>query len=437
MVPALLITTLVALNAPVGVDVHASTELRLFRREWATSAVSEDPSLRALLHSVARTRVIGIDSPWETDALSAELAVWADTGALAEPVVAGADGDVQSAWVQHQTPSTRLRIGRQLTTAAAARYSRFDGITAGVTKSRVQLEGYAGFVVQPRWNQPRGYFLLGDDTSVLRVPELAHEVARAERWLGGASLLLIPIDRLHTGLSVHEEHHDGAVARRRVAADARYDVGARLSSGGRVILDTTRGAIVDAQAYADVVLADALVSALDYTYQAPELMFLGTSIFSVFDTDAWHELGAELDYTGVAQVRLSARGSAQLYEEGTPGARGSLRAVLTPESGYRWRVVLEAQRLVAAARGYVLSRGAFAFRPDELWTMTADLALYLYDHEVNGLHSSTVALGSLERALGSGLAASLAGSVASTPYAKHELQVMARLSLALDHRDEP
>lgn len=431
MVPALL-TALVALNAPLAVELDASTELRLFRRAWLPVGFVDDPELHTLLHNVARVRVQGGDSPWQTDALSAELAAWFDAGALAEPTDESLDGDLQSAWVQHQTRATRFRFGRQLTTVTAARFARFDGLAASVTAGRVQVDGYGGYIALPRWNRPRGYYLLGDDTTMLREPTLADDVSRSQRWLGGASLALTPVDRAHASLSVHEEHDRGAVAFRRVAADGRIDFDTRTSTGGRLIVDAMRREVADAQAYVDAVLVDDLTSALDYAFQAPERMLPATSIFSVFDTSAWHELGAELGYTGVAGMRLTARGATQLYEEGTPGARAALRAVVFPESGLRWRIVAELQRLLAASRGYVLSRAALAYRPDDAWTLTADLAVYLYDRETNGISTSAVALASLERILRRGLVASVAGSVSTTPYVEREAQVMARLSVALD-----
>lgn len=411
-----------------AIDVRGATYAQLFNRALlpgASGAVVR-PETLAAFYGTAFLRVTGLDTPWQRDAVSAELSAWGALGGLPQPVGAVADGDVLAAWVQHRSTALTVKVGRQVTLPGAARYARFDGLLLGTRAGPVELEAWAGLVALPRWNRPRGYWVLGSMADALKDPSLLEAQSRMGQWLAGARASLVSVPGLRASVAFHEQRDGVGLAFRNVAVDALLTKLAPVAVGGRVVMDLVALAPAEARLWADVTALPTLPLSVDYAYQAPALLLPATSVLAAFGGGAWHEAGAEASWRPHAGLRLTARGAGQLYEAGLPGGRGSLRAQWTPDQLERWLLIGEYARVATAANGYHQLRAAARFRLASFLVASADASGWLYDVPVRGAPASGVALGSLEYVLRPGLRFLVSGSVTTSPFAALDAQAMAR-----------
>lgn len=412
-----------------SVDVRASTWAQLFNRMLVPGAngVMLEPETVAALYGYAFVGVQGVDVPWAKDGLSAELSAWGALGALSQPHGNAGDGDIQAAWLQQDTGPFRVRLGRQVTLPGAARYVRFDGATLGARLASFDLEAYAGFVALPRWNRPRGYYILGSIGDSLKDPALLEAQSRAGQWLLGARATWVGTPWLRASLGFHEQHDAVALAFRNLSADAllmRFD---GITAGGRFVFDLAAVAPSEARLFVDVTKVEKLPFTVDYSYRAPLLLLPASSVFAAFGGASWHELGAEVSWRPDSGFRLVARAAGQLYERGLPGARASLRAQWTPDFEQRLQLIGEYGRVAAYDNGYHHLRAAARYRLADFLVASADAGLYLYDFAVRGTQLSATAFGNVEYAFRPGLRVMLSGSVATTPFAAFDAQLLGRL----------
>ena len=178
-----------------SIDARGSTYAQLFQRSLVPgpSGTLIQPETFAALYGYAFMRVTDVDVPWRRDAVSAELSAWGALGTLPQPTAKTADGELVAAWVRHQAGPVFVKIGRQVATPGSARYVRFDGLTVGVNVNTVGLEGYVGFIALPRWNQNRGYFMLGSMSDAIRNTALLEAQSRAGQNTRSTSSRFPPI----------------------------------------------------------------------------------------------------------------------------------------------------------------------------------------------------------------------------------------------------
>jgi hypothetical protein len=433
------------------VDVRASTYAQVFQRNLApgvNGTVLETEQM-APFYGYAFLRVEGVDLPWGKDALNAELSVWGSLGLLTQPLGKNADGDIISAWVQDKQGPFRLRLGRQVTMPGAARYVRFDGVTAEVRLGAgLDLSASAGFVALPRWNKARGYYVLGSMADALKDPNVLADQNRANSWLVSARVGWVGTPWLKASLSFHEQHEvanqtytldaDGkpvttsALAFRNVAADAILTKFDKLVLGGRLVFDLANLAVAEARLYGDLGFFDKLPLSIDYSYQAPGLLLPASSILAAFGGGSWHELGAEASWRPTDTFRFIVRAAGQAYVD-RPGLRASARAVWVPDAvDQRTQVIGEVVRVGAGTSGYTNLRAAVRYRVAEFLTASADGAVYFYDQPVRGTQLSAMAFGSFEYAFMPRLRFMLSGSLASTPFAALDAQLLGRVVFELE-----
>jgi hypothetical protein len=202
--------------------------------------------------------------------------------------------------------------------------------------------------------------------------------------------------------------------------------------GGRFVFDLASLAPAEARLYADLAFVDKLPISIDYSYQAPGLLLPASSILAAFGGGSWHELGAEASWRPTDTFRFIVRAAGQAYVD-RPGLRASARAVWVPDAvDQRTQVIGEVVRVGAGTNGYTNVRAAVRYRVAEFLTASADGAVYLYDQPVRGTQLSAMALGSFEYAFMPRLRFMLSGSLASTPFAALDAQLLGRAVFELE-----
>ena len=171
-------------------SIGSETYAQLFRRALLPgpngALVESDTALPMVQYVFVRAQ--DIDTRWRKDSIDIELAAWGRAWLGEEQQTESRlDGDVQTANVRYRHGPLNLRLGRQHAAGGAARYVRFDGITLGAKPGAgLEIEGYGGFTVLPRWNDRLGYHHLGAAAdSLLRDPEALPEPDRSGYWLTG------------------------------------------------------------------------------------------------------------------------------------------------------------------------------------------------------------------------------------------------------------
>lgn len=416
------------------VDVRASTYAQLTRQALlpGSGAVAVEPQNVAALYGSAFLRIRGVDTPLGRDALTAELSAWGALGALPDPQNRVGDGDLQSAWVQHATERFRLKLGRQVTLPGAARYVRYDGLSAGARVGPVEVEAYFGLVTLPRFVQPRGYFVLGSVNDALKDPTFLEAQQRAGQWLAGARASWVGTGWLRGSLAFHEQQGPDGLAFRNLALDLRGTAGRSVGYGGRFVLDLAATKPAEARVFVDVTALEKLPISVDYGYAAPSLLLPHASILAAFGGASWHELGAEATWRASQYLRVTGRAAGQLYEGSQPGARGSLRAQWTPDIDERWQLIAEYARTSAVTNGYNHLRAAARWRATADVYASADVGAYFYDQAVRGARTSVMGIANVEYVALPVLRLMISGSLTSSPFAAVEGQVLGRLVFELD-----
>jgi hypothetical protein len=422
LVGALILVSALGAKAdqPLWVDAKLSTTAQFFRQ----ALLPGQPGVVSRLEPAFPVTVSGF-TRFGADAFSGELALWGSVGPRDGTSV---DGDITSAWGQFRTSRVRVKLGRQVTLPGASRYVRFDGASAGVTFGVFDLDGYVGWVALPRWNQPRGAQYLGFlGADVVKDPLLQEAQNRVGQVTAGArATVRLPLEGI-VGVAFHEQHDDVGAAFRLISADGVVRPWWWLSLGARGTLDLRTASFAEARVWLDVSRLPRVPLSIDYVFQKPSLLLPQTSIFSVFGSASWHELGAESTVRALESLDVTVRAAGQLYEGDRPGARALL--------GFRWRPGLEGRWLVLgeAGRVFTAEAGALHFRAGARWRMTEsfsaalDAAQYFYDVPVNGVAHSTTAVASVEWRAKSWLRASASATVMQTPWAVFEAQGMVRV----------
>jgi len=421
------------------IDVRASTYAQLFQRNLAPGANGALLQTQQLapFYGYAFMRLQGVDLPWAKDAIGAELAVWGSLGLLPQPSGTNADGDIITAWAEDRQGPFHLKLGRQVSMPGAARYVRYDGADLGVRLESLDLSAYAGWVALPRWNSPKGYYVLGSVSDALKDPQALEQINRAGQWVAGARVGWVGTSWLRASLSFHEQHESetytnhSTLAFRNLSADALVTKFDHLTFGGRFVFDLATVAVAEARVYADLTYLKNLPLSIDYAYLAPGLLLPASSILAAFGGESFHEVGGEANWRPIKNLRLIARLAGQAYVD-RPGFRGSLKAQWSPDDAQRVQLIGEYAYVGASTNGYNNVRAAVRVRIIDALTASADGALYAYNSPVRNTSLSATVFGNVEYAFLPHLRFMISGSLASTPFAAFDAQLLGRAVFELD-----
>jgi hypothetical protein len=155
------------------------------------------------------------------------------------------------------------------------------------------------------------------------------------------------------------------------------------------------------------------------------------TVLSVFSTEAFDEWGAEGEIEPLLGWRAQAFGFVERFAEGELGWRsgGRLR-YRTPDR--RASVGTGYHRTVETENGYHALRAFISIAPWEPLTLTADGFLYLYDVPIADFDSSLVGSLAASWRLERRVEVTAATTLASSPYASVDAQVLTRVRVELD-----
>jgi hypothetical protein len=125
---------------------------------------------------------------------------------------------------------------------------------------------------------------------------------------------------------------------------------------------------------------------------------------------------------------LELTGYAQIYEVGDPGARLRLTGEFASDERKTLVVRVTGARVGADQNGYYQLRLAGILRATKQLTFSSDLYQYYYDQKIEGRSTSTFGAAHVSYAPFQALRARLGGSIAQSPYAALDAQLMAQLA---------
>jgi hypothetical protein len=416
-------------------DVRSDTFLELYRRALLPGAGGALVSTETLapLHEYVAFNAHGLDLPGARDSVDVELSAWGRTELVSVDEHHRTEGELQSASVRYHRRGLFVQLGRQAVAGGAARYLRFDGVSAGQSwESGLSIAVYAGFSVRPPAFLRRGYRLLGaaPDT-LLRNPEALEGTNPSGDWVLGARARYERSERWGISASFHEQREAGELARRNLAADAHLELAPSASASAAVLFDIDSASVADARAFVDYSPLSKLDLGAEYLHTQPALFLSRQSVLSVFSTAEFDELGASLRFRPVRDAEFGGAAFLDYYSSSDVGGRAELRARLRPEGSERLLVLLTLSRVQAAETGYRSARLAVRRRLVTRLTGTAEAYLYLYDAPVRGYSASAVYAATLEWKLLDRWGILWGGSLARSPYAALDAQTILRVSYAL------
>jgi hypothetical protein len=416
---------------------EVDTVSRLFRRETypGPEGALVAGGVAVPLYHYAMLRVDDIDAPWQRDAVDLELAGWGNLEVGEHQAGEGrVDGDLHVALVRHRFRYGYVTFGRQVRAGGAARFARFDGVSAGArTVHGMGLDTYGGFTVLPRWSARPGYQLLGSAADTLhRSPEVLEDPARDEHWLVGGRAYVERQGWVTAGVSVHEQREDGGLGRRNTGFDLRLTPLDALALTTQAILDMDAVEFSDVRASLDTYPMRGVTFSGTYQHIVPALMLSRQSVLSVFSTAAFDEWGVEADTRIARWMSLAAEGFVERFEDGALGGRGGGTVTLRGGGGQPAAVRLGYRRVQESLNGYHALRASVSLQAAEPLLLSGDGYLYMYDEPIENLSSSVVGVLSAGYRFDRRVDVTLSSSLARSPYATIDAQGLARISLALE-----
>lgn len=419
------------------VSVSSRTYVRVFQRKFLSgNVVTPEEETLVPIYEYASLRVDDMNSPWQKRGISMRLSAWGMLDTMDVSDGNRLSGDLTAANVRSEIGPGYVTIGRQVASGAAARFTRFDGLTTGLRlSSGFAVDAYTGFAVKPRFGSRPEYVLLGSRAdSMLRNPGALPSVSESQYWVGGGRLSYSSYEKGSIGASIHDERDRGDAGRRWAALDASLHPASFVSLGGQTALDLRtfdngKPRIADARAFADVRILQPLNATLDFVRTDPSAFLSGRSVLSVFSLDTFTEAGGELSWRAIRELTFAASAHHQWFSDDTSGNRfgGAVRGSFGPRRSLTTQV--RYQRVTEPVSGYHSVRGSIAYQLPLPVVVSAEVYQYYYDHAIRDVSSSTVGSGTIEyNKPGTPWRLMLGGFVARTPYATLDSQGIARLS---------
>lgn len=413
------------------------TVVRLFQRKYLGGLGDETTPDETLVpvYEYASLNVGDVDAPWGKDALDVRLEGWGTLDTVDVSQDRRLTGDLVAASATGRFGPGYLTLGRQVAVGGASRFTRFDGLAAGVRSSHgLGADAYAGLAVTPRFHSRPEYVLLGSRAdSMLKHPDALPSASLTDAWLAGGRLSWSSARSFYAAASFHEEHERDGLARRWAAADLSLDPADSLRLGGSGAFDVYAAHLADAHLYAEWEPHEVVGLSAEMTHSNPSLFLSRSSVLSVFSLDTLTEAGGEVTVRPVHRVQVGVSAWHDWYSDSSSSNRfgGRIRA------GWGARDALVAQlrysRVVESEEGYHAVRGSLAYRIAEPLVATAELHEYLYDEAVRGVDSSTYGSTTVEYGtLKQPWKLMIGGFMTRSPFATMDAQALARFSYDID-----
>ncbi len=413
--------------------MSSQTFARMFRRRYLLDAggVGPEDETLAPIYEYVSLRVEDIDAPWQKDAIDFRLNAWGLVDTMDVSQDRRLTGDLTSALITAHFGRAYVTLGRQLSIGGAARFTRFDGASAGYHHSSgLGVDAYGGFSVLPRFTGRPEYVMLGSRAdSMLRDPSALPTSSLTGFWLGGGRVSWSRETIGAIGLSFHEERQRDALSRRWASIDVNLEPTWWIIAGGVASLDLDSMHTAEARGFVDYRPRGPFSATLDILHSDPSLFLSKTSVLSVFSLDTFTELGGELNYRLKKSVLLGASGHHVWFSDSTSGNRVSARIRATWGARDNLVTQLRYGRSHEAILGYHTVRGTVSYNFRAPFIATAELHEYIYDQPIRGVRNSTYGSATLEYAEPTRPWRLMIGGFATqSPYADIEMQALARFT---------
>jgi hypothetical protein len=363
-----------ASSAPAGADVLEGSVTTLLngRADPRDGVVYTVVPLYQLVRLELRDVQVGLADKYVSD-LRLEVSGWG-AGLLGEPAGGQrATGDLDVGYLEGSFIRRRikLRLGRQVVTGGAARFTHVDGASIAVQLFRgLEVRAFGGVPVIPRFG-----------------------VTVGEATGGGALAYRFTTDS-HIAVSFAHIQDQGRAARQDLGIDFRA-VPHRLiwiTGLGVVSLLEKQMAEVDLAMTTQPVRRFDL--RVDYRFQTPNLWIPRSSIMAVFSDESRHEAGGQLDYRPHPRVGLL--GDYHVIHDDTGfGHRAGVRGLLHLGPVRQMTVGADLRLLLLTTKGYYETRLWWMLRILSTLVATIDLDAYFFDRQINGRTYSLTGAASL------------------------------------------
>ena len=413
------------------------TFVRMFQRKYLAGLgdqIAEDETL-VPVYEYASLRVGDIDAPWAKDSVDFRLDAW---GVL-DPADVSQDrrlsGDLTTASLTNRIGPAYVTLGRQVAAGGAARFTRFDGVATGVRSGYgLGADVYAGLVVTPRFHSRPEYVLLGSRAdSMLKHPDALPSVGLADAWVVGGKLSYSRPEAFFAGLSLHEEHARGGLARRWGSLAIKALPTHKIVFGGDGAFDLDAKSLADARVYADYEPTETIEASAEVNHSDPGLFLSRSAVLSVFSLDTFTEAGGELTWRPIHRLRVGGSAFHTWYSDSSSANRFTGRVRAGWGTGDVLVTQLRYTRAYEAEMGYHAIRGSASYRIAAPLMATAEVHQYLYDEAVRGSNSATYGSATVEYGdVAKPWKLMFGGFVTRSPFADLDAQAIARLSYDID-----
>ncbi len=297
------------------------------------------------------------------------------------------------------------------------------------SKLGLDLSGYAGWTVLPRWDARPNYQHLGttSDSLVTSADQLPNS-DRSGNWMMGARVGYSANRLGEIGLSVHDQQENHELGRRDAALDLHFFPSTVVDASGRALMD------LDSRSLADTFLGVSIHPSRDwdiateYRRVIPTLLLSRQSVLSVFAVDRFDEVGGELRYHVTPRILLFAGSFVEWLQGEGVGSRTRGGAKIYPDDAHRLLIQFAYSRVIEPENGYNGTRISVAYRLTNPVTLTAEQYTYLYDVPIRGMRTSSVQVGTASWRFQRQWELMLGGSLFHSPYAALDAQTMLRLA---------
>ena len=416
--------------------MHGETHVELFQRALLPGSYGAIVSEQTVLPVYQYVQLEARDQSIlrQQTGLDMELAAWSRAELGSTTSEAPLDGEVQTANVGYHHGPLLLRLGRQHVAGGAARYARFDGVLLDAELGQgFEGRAYAGLTVLPRWNRHASYTYLGAAAdSDLKNPALASGTRERGDYLLGGARLGWSRRNLRAGLSFHEQHESGGLARRTLTLDETMDLSSSVAAGASASAELEAERISEARLWVDAAASSKLDLSLEWLHTEPALFLSRQSVLSVFSADDYDEGGTRATLRASDRISIEGGTWLELYSGSRPGARSELALRVIADRAGSTFVRLAYARVLTPENGYHSLRSSFTRRIMARLSGTLEAYAYLYDRAIHSSRTSSVYSGTLEYRPTSKVGLLWGASLVRSPYASLDAQTELRLAYDFD-----
>jgi len=156
----------------------------------------------------------------------------------------------------------------------------------------------------------------------------------------------------------------------------------------------------------------------------------------VFSYEEISEAGGEVALGLPGNVTLEASGYAQMMNEGSPGLRTQLGARLKYGELHPLMARLVVGRLKSEENGYFTVRSSLSYVLSQTVTLLADLYFYRYDQLIADARFSSFYAAHVAYQASRRWSARIGSSLTQSPYARFDLQALAKVTYEFDVRGQ-